>query len=191
MRKSKNDNNLDGSLKKRDTQRDIKMEGVLVLSVGWYLCFSLLSTKRITYSNLCLVFLGLLELTNECHITRNILILYCLSFIECYYKPSLFLLFFVQVLVNDNALDLINEAVGGANVGNAHHPCQGQPCLNNGECHPLHENYLCDCRLGFKGDNCEIGQYCKGYVYISFLSILNALNWLNLETSLFIRSLEI
>nr|XP_054765357.1 pikachurin-like [Lytechinus pictus] len=61
-----------------------------------------------------------------------------------------------RVLVNDNQLDLISEAVGGANVGNAHHPCQGQPCLNNGECHPLHENYLCDCRLGFKGDNCEI-----------------------------------
>ncbi|XP_041474995.1 pikachurin-like isoform X2 [Lytechinus variegatus] len=61
-----------------------------------------------------------------------------------------------RVLVNDNQLDLISEAVGGANVGNAHHPCQGQPCLNNGECHPLHENYLCDCRLGFMGDNCEI-----------------------------------
>ncbi|XP_071487566.1 pikachurin-like [Diadema antillarum] len=60
-----------------------------------------------------------------------------------------------RVLVNDAPIDLISEAVGGANVGNALHPCQGQPCMNAGECVPKHDKYECNCLLGFGGNNCE------------------------------------
>ena len=36
--------------------------------------------------------------------------------------------------------------------------CQSQPCQNNGTCQNLAGGYLCNCKAGFSGFNCESGE---------------------------------
>lgn len=60
-----------------------------------------------------------------------------------------------RVVISDEPLDLIGEALPGINVANAVHPCSGDPCLNGGDCEPLHDAFMCHCKLGFSGPNCE------------------------------------
>ncbi|XP_071799279.1 pikachurin-like [Asterias amurensis] len=60
-----------------------------------------------------------------------------------------------KVIINDKPLDLIDEALRGANVMNADHPCVGFPCQNRGECAAQHSTYSCQCPLWFEGINCE------------------------------------
>lgn len=67
--------------------------------------------------------------------------------------------FTVQVVISDEPLDLIGEALRGINVANAVHPCSGDPCLNGGDCEPLHDAFMCHCKLGFSGPNCETCEY--------------------------------
>lgn len=60
-----------------------------------------------------------------------------------------------RVVVSDQPLDLIGQALRGVNVANANHPCAGEPCYNGGECEPLHDSFMCHCKLGFSGPNCQ------------------------------------
>ena len=66
-------------------------------------------------------------------------------------------------MISDIPVDLVEDAVRGVNILNAEHPCIGQPCLNHGECIPFHDVYMCHCRLGYDGKNCEKGMFaCRG-----------------------------
>ncbi|XP_038074554.1 pikachurin-like [Patiria miniata] len=60
-----------------------------------------------------------------------------------------------KVIINDKPLDLIDDAIRGANVMNADHPCVDQPCQNRGECAAQHATYSCQCPLWYQGINCE------------------------------------
>ena len=35
--------------------------------------------------------------------------------------------------------------------------CATNPCLNNGTCVDLFNNYYCNCSAGYNGSHCEIG----------------------------------
>ena len=50
---------------------------------------------------------------------------------------------------------LLKEALSGVNVLNCQHPCIGKPCLNGGQCIPMHDFYKCSCPLGYENTNCE------------------------------------
>lgn len=39
--------------------------------------------------------------------------------------------------------------------------CKPLPCLNGGECKDGINSYVCWCKLGFSGKNCEIGEFLK------------------------------
>lgn len=40
--------------------------------------------------------------------------------------------------------------------------CDSNPCQNEGTCHNENNKYRCTCLPGWKGTNCEIGEYsCK------------------------------
>ena len=36
-------------------------------------------------------------------------------------------------------------------------PCGDEPCLNGGECIEDFPNYICKCKPGYSGNNCESG----------------------------------
>ena len=40
-------------------------------------------------------------------------------------------------------------------------PCSKNPCENGAKCIPLyeHDNYKCECPLGFEGKKCETGEF--------------------------------
>ncbi|PIK59626.1 hypothetical protein BSL78_03481, partial [Apostichopus japonicus] len=61
-----------------------------------------------------------------------------------------------RVVISDQPIDLIGQALRGINVANAVHPCAGDPCYNGGDCEPLHDSFMCHCKLGFSGPNCEL-----------------------------------
>lgn len=52
-------------------------------------------------------------------------------------------------------MHLLRDAQSGVNIENCEHPCVGEPCLNNGECLPSQDSYMCSCPLGYKGHNCQ------------------------------------
>lgn len=60
-----------------------------------------------------------------------------------------------QVVINDQPLKLLEEAVVGVNVDNCDHPCMAHPCVNGGRCIAIREKYQCSCPLGFENTNCE------------------------------------
>uniref|UniRef100_A0A8B9J9U3 EGF like, fibronectin type III and laminin G domains n=1 Tax=Astyanax mexicanus TaxID=7994 RepID=A0A8B9J9U3_ASTMX len=60
-----------------------------------------------------------------------------------------------QVTVNDRVVRLTAASVKGVNVGNAVHPCADSLCANAGVCRPKHDDYECDCPLGYRGKHCQ------------------------------------
>lgn len=49
-------------------------------------------------------------------------------------------------MINENALQILSEAVAGANIDNCPHPCLAKPCgLDQTLCVPLMESYKCLC----------------------------------------------
>ncbi|XP_017566224.1 pikachurin-like isoform X1 [Pygocentrus nattereri] len=60
-----------------------------------------------------------------------------------------------KVIVNDHVIPLTAGSVKGVNVESAVHPCADSPCANGGECQPKHDDYDCDCALGYKGKRCQ------------------------------------
>lgn len=53
--------------------------------------------------------------------------------------------------------------------------CESQPCLNNGTCIDLINDYQCNCTDGFNGTNCAVGEL--KYFISYFLLILKRLNY--------------
>lgn len=49
-----------------------------------------------------------------------------------------------------------------------------QPCQNDGRCVDMYGTYRCDCKLGWMGKNCDIGNV-KSYVLIKFVCFSNCL----------------
>ncbi|KAG9263059.1 pikachurin isoform X1 [Astyanax mexicanus] len=60
-----------------------------------------------------------------------------------------------KVTVNDRVVRLTAASVKGVNVGNAVHPCADSLCANAGVCRPKHDDYECDCPLGYRGKHCQ------------------------------------
>uniref|UniRef100_A0ABD2X622 Pikachurin n=1 Tax=Trichogramma kaykai TaxID=54128 RepID=A0ABD2X622_9HYME len=51
------------------------------------------------------------------------------------------------VLLNRREMNILAEALGGANVGNCGHACESRPC-GDAECRPLRDRFTCRCRPG-------------------------------------------
>lgn len=47
-------------------------------------------------------------------------------------------------------------------------PCGSSPCYNGATCVNAGLDYICECPLGFAGDNCEIGTYKNRPVTLGF-----------------------
>ena len=45
--------------------------------------------------------------------------------------------------------------------------CLSSPCLNVGTCNDRVNGYMCSCRSGFAGDNCEVGKYIKTFLSLT------------------------
>ena len=74
--------------------------------------------------------------------------------VHCIHKiDNLFATF--QVVINKKNVNLLRDAVSGINVGPCAHPCTGGPCLNDGECEPQLDQYVCYCPIGYTNTNCE------------------------------------
>jgi len=60
-----------------------------------------------------------------------------------------------QLIVNDEPIDLISDAVMGYGVSqcNTTH-CQPNPCMNSGSCQDGGGNFFCNCRFPFTGPLC-------------------------------------
>lgn len=66
-----------------------------------------------------------------------------------------------KVVINNRQLQLMAEALSGANVVDCQHQCSHHPCLNGGHCEPILESYACHCQSKFYGQNCEKGSTLK------------------------------
>ena len=44
-------------------------------------------------------------------------------------------------------MNILAEALGGANIGNCGHACESRPC-GDAECRPLRDRFTCRCRPG-------------------------------------------
>ncbi|ESP03639.1 hypothetical protein LOTGIDRAFT_224298 [Lottia gigantea] len=60
-----------------------------------------------------------------------------------------------KVVINKKPVDIMESAIDGVNIEPCEHPCDGEPCMNGGECIPHHDIYQCYCPLGFSNTNCE------------------------------------
>lgn len=61
----------------------------------------------------------------------------------------------LQVKINEQLLNLIEEAIDGANIDSCDaHVCSRRPCANGGRCIPLKQSYTCVCQPGFNDANC-------------------------------------
>ncbi|XP_076441439.1 LOW QUALITY PROTEIN: pikachurin-like [Babylonia areolata] len=60
-----------------------------------------------------------------------------------------------KIVINKRPLALLEDNVGGRNVEPCQHPCEGEPCMNGGECRADGEVYQCACPLGYTNSNCE------------------------------------
>ncbi|XP_033738487.1 pikachurin-like [Pecten maximus] len=60
-----------------------------------------------------------------------------------------------KVIINEQPLQLLEDASHGVNIEGCEHPCLGEPCMNGGECVPDRDVYQCFCPLGYGNTNCE------------------------------------
>lgn len=58
------------------------------------------------------------------------------------------------MIINDQPLQILAEALAGVNVANCPHPCVTQPCGNR-RCVPLMDYFACECGDGLSGEICE------------------------------------
>lgn len=50
-----------------------------------------------------------------------------------------------QVVINNQPLQILAEALAGVNVDNCPHPCVAHPCGDHARCVPHREAYKCEC----------------------------------------------
>ena len=55
--------------------------------------------------------------------------------------------------------------------------CAGKPCLNGGKCVDEVNSYRCEsCKPGFKGKNCEIGEYYSSHFVSGYIDTKQSQN---------------
>lgn len=69
-----------------------------------------------------------------------------------------------QVAVNGKIINLMSGAVTGVSIAPCPHPCEGEPCMNGGQCKPHLDTYKCSCPLGYGNSNCEEGSLSVKYM---------------------------
>ncbi|KAL8612700.1 hypothetical protein ACOMHN_025351 [Nucella lapillus] len=60
-----------------------------------------------------------------------------------------------KIVINKRPLALLEDNLGGRNIEPCQHPCEGEPCMNGGQCQADGEVYQCACPLGYTNSNCE------------------------------------
>ena len=56
-------------------------------------------------------------------------------------------------------LDTVESYIKSLNpdVSDGYNPCDGNPCMNNGECYQTYrDQYSCDCRSRYTGWTCDV-----------------------------------
>lgn len=65
----------------------------------------------------------------------------------------------LQVVVQDEALDLVNSAISSANIADCedNDPCARKPCSNGGLCEQVSQtDYTCRCPQDFTGTSFSV-----------------------------------
>lgn len=60
-----------------------------------------------------------------------------------------------KIVINKRPLAILEDNLGGRNIEPCQHPCEGEPCMNGGQCKADGEVYQCGCPLGYTNTNCE------------------------------------
>ncbi|KAJ8925428.1 hypothetical protein NQ315_009261, partial [Exocentrus adspersus] len=93
-----------------------------------------------------------------------------LSFVGCIQK----------VQMNGRIVNILAEALGGANVDNCPHPCVARPCGEDGECIPELDYFTCKCKPGYRDHLCSRGPPAfhgvDSYLHLKDASTLDAIS---------------